>query len=78
MIPPSAPTTVEAERFSRVYRGRGELIDHIFVTNATRKTVVRAGTRTGGESLPSVTDSPAARRDSPFSDHALVIADLDI
>jgi endonuclease/exonuclease/phosphatase family metal-dependent hydrolase len=73
-----APLIPEPERFSRVYRGRGELIDHILVTNATRKTVVRAGTRTGGEALPSVTDSPAARRDSPFSDHALVIAELDL
>jgi endonuclease/exonuclease/phosphatase family metal-dependent hydrolase len=66
----------EDVRFSRVYRGRGELIDHLFVSNATRPTVTEATTVTGGEPLPSVADTPTARRDSPYSDHALVVATL--
>ncbi|WP_154793209.1 endonuclease/exonuclease/phosphatase family protein [Occultella kanbiaonis] len=73
-----APLIPEDERFSRVYRGRGELIDHLFVSNASRKIVTEAGTRTGGESLESVADTPTARRDSPFSDHALVTATFNL
>lgn len=73
-----APRIPEHERYSRVYRGRGELIDHIFVSNATRPLVADVATRTGGEPLPSITDDPRPRRDSPFSDHAMVVAAIDL
>lgn len=73
-----APLIPETERFSRVYRGRGELIDHLFVPNATRKIITEATTLTGGEPLASITDTPTTRRDSPYSDHALVAATLDL
>lgn len=73
-----APLIPEDVRFSRVYRGRGELIDHLFVTNATRRTVADATTLTGGEPLGSIDDLPNTRRDSPYSDHALVAATLDL
>ncbi len=73
-----APLISEELRFSRVYRGRGELIDHLFVTNATRQVVTEATTLTGGEPLASITDTPTTRRDSPYSDHALVVATLDL
>ncbi|WGP06177.1 endonuclease/exonuclease/phosphatase family protein [Bacillus subtilis] len=73
-----APLIPEELRFSRVYRGRGELIDHLFVTNATRQIVTDATTLTWGEPLASITDTPTTRRDSPYSDHALVVATLDL
>lgn len=73
-----APLIPEAERFSRVYRGRGELIDHILATNATRPLVTSVATRTGGEQLESITDSPTVRRDSPYSDHAIVLAEITL
>lgn len=73
-----APLIPEELRFSRVYRGRGELIDHLFVTNATRQIITEATTLTGGEPLPSIDDTPTTRRDSPYSDHALVVATLDL
>lgn len=73
-----APLIPEELRFSRVYRGRGELIDHLFVTNATRQVTTEATTLTGGEPLASIDDLPNTRRDSPYSDHALVAATLDL
>ncbi|MGO3151985.1 MAG: endonuclease/exonuclease/phosphatase family protein [Galactobacter sp.] len=73
-----APLIPEELRFSRVYRGRVELIDHLFVTNATRQVVTDATTLTGGEPLASIDDLPNTRRDSPYSDHALVAATLDL
>lgn len=71
-----APRIPAHERFSRVFRGRGELIDHIFVTNALRTRVTNVNTRTGGEALPSITENPNVRRNSPFSDHAMVLAEI--
>lgn len=73
-----APLISEEQRYSRVYRGRGELIDHIFVTNATRKLVLEAKTVTGDEELPSIEENPNTRRDSPYSDHAMVLAEVDV
>ena len=73
-----APLIPEELRFSRVYRGWGELIDHLFVTNATRQVTTEATTLTGGEELASIDDTPNTRRDSPYSDHALVTATLDL
>ncbi|NGN69011.1 endonuclease [Streptomyces sp. A7024] len=64
-------------RFSRVYRGRRELIDHILVSHALlgRLAEVTAGT---GAALPSMTDDPAqsAANGRP-SDHAPVLARLN-
>ncbi len=72
------PLIPEELRYSRVFRGRPELIDHIFVTNALRPRVTEVTTVTTAAGLASITEDPAARRDSPWSDHALVLADLDI
>jgi len=59
---------------SRVYRGRGELIDHVFVS---RQLLTPTNTRliTAGD-LPSITDNPSDRRDAAGSDHALIVTDL--
>lgn len=66
----------EERRFSRVYRGRGELIDHILVSHLLvhRVESIDAGP---GEA-PSITDDPHERRDEPGSDHLPVVARFDL
>jgi endonuclease/exonuclease/phosphatase family metal-dependent hydrolase len=70
-----APRIPEQERFSRVYHGKGELIDHILVSQS-----LLAGTQdvhmAHAGPLPSVTDDANARRDAPASDHALLFTRL--
>ena len=63
-----APLIPEERRFSQVYRGRPELIDHIFVSYllAIRTTAVTTVTADGA--LPSSGDNPKARRGKPGSD----------
>ncbi len=70
-----APLIPEDERFSRIYRGRGELIDHIFASHFLVHHVdaVRTHTPMGAE-LPSIDDSPGSRTGAPGSDHAAVMA----
>jgi endonuclease/exonuclease/phosphatase family metal-dependent hydrolase len=71
-----APLIPEQRRFTRVFRGRKELIDHILVSHAlvTRVTEVD----TGDVQPPSIGDVPTARRDEPASDHAPVVARFDL
>ncbi|MEU6408369.1 endonuclease/exonuclease/phosphatase family protein [Microbispora sp. NPDC046933] len=77
-----APRIPAAERFSRVFHGRGELIDHLLVSHAllaralevhTLQPADAAGPHDG---LPSMTEDPTSRRDAPASDHAMVFARL--
>ncbi|QWZ09734.1 endonuclease/exonuclease/phosphatase family protein [Nocardioides panacis] len=78
------------QRYSRKYRGRLELIDHLMVSDALRGkvTAVTAGDPdpaapasgahpTGGD-VPSVTDNPHERTDAPGSDHRPVMLTLDL
>ena len=69
----------EALRFSRLYRGRMELIDHIFVSNflVTGTRVLEVTTVTAAAGMPSIEDDPNARQGKPGSDHAAVIATFD-
>ncbi|WP_425835200.1 endonuclease/exonuclease/phosphatase family protein [Streptomyces fractus] len=77
-----APLIPEEQRYSRVYAGHRELIDHIFVSHELLGHVVRAGTGVPHEEdaalvpLPSVGADPQERRDAPGSDHAPVWMDL--
>ena len=64
----------ESERWSRVYRGRRELIDHVFVSHALIGTVEHA--TTGGVEIDSIGDQPGNRRNAPASDHRPVLVDL--
>ena len=81
-----APLIPEDERFSRVYRGRGELIDHALVSRALLDRVVEvrttlpdaASSGTARLRLPSIADNPSARRDEPASDHAPIVVRLDL
>jgi hypothetical protein len=75
-----APLIPEADRYSRIYKGRRERIDHIFASHrlvnpANLPTVTTA--RDVGE-LPSVSDEPGVRRNEPVSDHAAVRATFAI
>lgn len=74
-----APLIPEAQRFSRVYRGRRELIDHLLVSHALVGTVrsVTTGAPTALPATPSITDDPVERRDAPGSDHRPVVATLE-
>ena len=53
-----------------------ELIDHVLVSTALRRRITSADTVTGATQLPSITVDAAARKDSPVSDHAMVVATL--
>ena len=70
-----APRIPEEVRYSRVYRGRRELIDHVLISRALLEHVAEATTVTPGP-LPSITDDPRERTGEPASDHALVLARL--
>ncbi|MDQ3664104.1 MAG: hypothetical protein M3353_05515 [Actinomycetota bacterium] len=63
----------EATRYSRVYRGTGELIDHLLVSQTMADVVgdVRSLVEAAdGGRLPSITDHPNRRSDTDGSDHA--------
>jgi endonuclease/exonuclease/phosphatase family metal-dependent hydrolase len=69
-----APLIPADRRFSRMFNGRRELIDHILTS---RRLVTRAArVDTGGGPLPSVGSDPSARRNAPASDHAPVVAEF--
>lgn len=71
-----APLIPKDQRFSRIYRGRGELIDHLLVSHVLVKAVK---TMTTGEiEIPSITDQPSDRQDQAGSDHRSVVAGFDV
>lgn len=70
-----APLIPEEQRYSRVYRGRRELIDHLMVSHALLEAIAEVTTGTGA--TPSVTDNPKERRDAPHSDHRPVVTTLE-
>lgn len=67
-----APLIPENQRFSRVYRGRGELIDHLLVSHVLVKAVQTV--TTGEIDVPSITDEPGERENAAASDHRPVVA----
>jgi endonuclease/exonuclease/phosphatase family metal-dependent hydrolase len=72
-----APLIPADKRYSRVYRGRKELIDHILVSHALRDRVQGVHSVID-HPLPSVTDNPSERRDAVDSDHVPVLARIDL
>jgi predicted extracellular nuclease len=69
----------ENQRFSRMYRGRGELIDHILISHALLDSVADGAVKTDGAGpTPSINDEPGERRDAPGSDHRPVIAQFEL
>ena len=71
-----APLIPAERRFSRRFRGRGELIDHLLVSHALVHRITQADT--GPVDPPSITEDPTDRRDEPASDHAPVWARFDL
>jgi endonuclease/exonuclease/phosphatase family metal-dependent hydrolase len=70
-----APLIPEDQRYSRIYRGRRELIDHLLVSHTLLEAI---STVTTGTAPASITDEPRERRDAPHSDHAPVVATLEL
>jgi endonuclease/exonuclease/phosphatase family metal-dependent hydrolase len=62
----------EAHRFSRIFHGRRELIDHILVSHELLFHVQQVDTFT--RNTTSITEDPTERRDAAFSDHSPVFA----
>ena len=65
------------ERFSRIFEGQRELIDHILVSHALIGHVTEVHA-INDRRLPSVDEDPGARRTAPDSDHAPVLARIDV
>ena len=65
----------EAERYSRIYRGHRELIDHILVSHKVTHAVVDDGVAAGPPPA-SIDDDPNDRRDKPASDHRPLVATI--
>lgn len=74
-----APLLPEGERQTRVYRGRGEIIDHIFVSRALLERIEEGSVRAPvAHRLPSITDDPNERSPRQASDHAPVLVSLNV
>ena len=74
-----APRIPEAQRFSRIYRGRKELIDHIFVSHALVGKIAQDHVTTDAAGpTPSIDDGPTNRRGAAGSDHRPVLASIDV
>jgi endonuclease/exonuclease/phosphatase family metal-dependent hydrolase len=71
-----APLIPQERRFTRVFRGRRELIDHILVSGALVRRVTGADTTL--EAPPSITEFPMERRDARGSDHRPLFAEFDL
>jgi len=77
-----APLIPEERRFSRIYQGNKELIDHIFVSEEMlpgqprRIPKVDSGVITNP--IPSITDNPGERRGQIGSDHAPITATFEL
>jgi predicted extracellular nuclease len=71
-----APLIPAGRRYSRRFRGRGELIDHILVSKALVHDVREVDTGPGEP--PSITEVPTARRAEPASDHRPVVARIQL
>lgn len=79
-----APLIPEERRYSRIYRGNKELIDHILVSEELlpgqprKLPVVDSYVSNTDMPMVSVTDNPQERRGEPGSDHSPVIATFEL
>jgi endonuclease/exonuclease/phosphatase family metal-dependent hydrolase len=72
LLPPEGPN------YSRIYRGRGELIDHIFASHRpVNPDNIPAVEIVAASPLPSMTDDPTPQSPAP-SDHAAVVATFSL
>jgi endonuclease/exonuclease/phosphatase family metal-dependent hydrolase len=79
-LAPILPNVGNEPAFTRRFKGRGELIDHMFAShrlvNPGNMPVAR--TIMSPDPLPSMDDDPSARRNEPGSDHAAVVATFEV
>lgn len=69
----------EPLRFTRKFRGRGELIDHIFASKALMSPLPTVTTAIAGPGqLRSITENPRDEVGKPGSDHAAVVATFQL
>ncbi|WP_420841945.1 endonuclease/exonuclease/phosphatase family protein [Haloactinopolyspora alba] len=73
----TAPLIPQERRYSRIYRGRRELIDHVLVSHELLQHVDEVDSLVD-RALPSVDDTPTARAQATHSDHAPVVARFGI
>jgi endonuclease/exonuclease/phosphatase family metal-dependent hydrolase len=77
-----APRIPDERRYSRIYRGNKELIDHILVSQELlpgqpRKLPI-VDSHVAATPIPSITDNPEERQGKPGSDHAPVTATFEL
>ena len=74
-----APLIPEQRRYSRIYRGRGEMIDHVLVSRALLEKVTSVDSLVDQPiALPSIADDPTPRRNATASDHAPVVGTFNL
>jgi hypothetical protein len=61
-----------------VFRGRRELIDHVFASRVLLDPLPTLTTAAGPAALRSVTEDPAEEVGKPGSDHAAVVATFQL
>ena len=72
LLPPEGPN------YTRIYRGRGELIDHMFASHRlVNPDNIPAVEIVAASPLPSMTDDPTPQTSAP-SDHAAVVATFHV
>jgi hypothetical protein len=72
LLPPDGPN------HTRIYRGRGELIDHVFASHRlVNPDNIPAVEIVAASQLPSMTDDPTPHTSAP-SDHAAVAATFSV
>jgi len=73
-----APLIAEPQRFTRVFRGRREVIDHIFASHVLAATMPAVSTALAAGRLRSITEDPGEQVGQPGSDHAAVVAGFEL
>ena len=69
----------EPRRYTRLYRGRKELLDHVFVSHFVVDGRITEVTTVAAEpGMPSIDDYPDTRVGEPGSDHAAVVATFEL
>ena len=73
----------EKRRYSRIYRGNQELIDHIFVSERLlpglpRRLPIVDSYLESTDTVPSIDDNPSLRSGKPSSDHLPIVATFDL
>jgi len=73
-----APRIPEANRYSRIYHARPELIDHILASHAVTVRVADGDIDFAGPRPHSIGDDPNADSDAPASDHRPLLLAVDL